>query len=61
MVLMLQELANKEDPIGDENIGLVMAAIICCYYKHLKCRLFSINPMARAATGGTHSCDPTLS
>ena len=28
MLLMHQELANKEDPNGDENIGLVMAAVI---------------------------------
>ena len=27
MLLMHQELANKEDPNGDENSGLVMAAV----------------------------------
>ena len=58
MVLMHEELANKEVTIEDEDCGLVIAAVIrsnlhlhplrvlrwaeACYCKHLKCRFFII-------------------
>ena len=38
MLLMHQELANKEDPNGDENIGLVMAAVIWSSWYNLHLR-----------------------
>ena len=75
MVLTHEELANKEVTIGEEDSGLVIAAVIrsiiynlnlrwagACYCKHLKCRLFVIILWRGACRyGGTHSCDPTLS
>ena len=52
MVVMHEELANKEVTIEDEDCGLVIAAVIhplrvlrwaeACYCKHSKCRLFII-------------------